>query len=77
MEQNENNPTSGLKAIIDDMYEELDMERPPEPESDEDENDTGAFIFHSYLIQGSKGIRQWPTNKCTFPIITHKITIET
>ena len=50
MEQNENNPTSGLKAIIDDMYEELDMERPPEPESDEDENDTGAFIFHSYLI---------------------------
>ena len=24
--------------------------------------------------QGSKGIRQWPINCCTFPIMIHKIT---
>ena len=48
MEQSENNPTSELKSVIDEMYEELDMERPPEPDSDtDDENDTGLFIFYS------------------------------
>ncbi len=48
MEQSENNPTSELKSVIDEMYEELDMERPPEPDSDtDDENDTGLFIFNS------------------------------
>ena len=25
-------------------------------------------------IQGSKGIRQWPINWCTSPMIIHKIT---
>ena len=48
MEQSENNPTSELKSVIDEMYEELDMERPPEPDSDaDDENDTGLLIFYS------------------------------
>ncbi len=54
MEQSENNPTSELKSVIDEMYEELDMERPPEPDSDtDDENDTGLFIFsngHPHLF---------------------------
>ena len=26
------------------------------------------------IIQGSKGIRHWPINLCTTPIMIHKIT---
>ena len=26
------------------------------------------------ITQGSKGIRQWPINGCTFPVMIHKIT---
>ena len=33
-----------------------------------------TFLKNLTIYKGSKGIRQWRTNKCTSPLIINKIT---
>ena len=35
---------------------------------------THAHNLYTHARQGSKGIRQWPMNWCTFPMMIHEIT---